>query len=71
MVYGKMFFIMILTHYIVWLFLADVLPLGVNGICYSQADVMCLVGIMADVTVKRQMLSSCFVIGRCYSHLLW
>ena len=53
MVYGKIFFFIILTLILFGCFLADVMPFGVNGRCYCQADVICLVGIMADVIAKR------------------
>ena len=46
--------------------LADVMPISVNGRCYCQEDVICLVWNVADVIAKRQRVILFCCTGRCY-----
>ena len=46
-------FLINIDNYFCFGCLADVMPVCVNGRCYCQADVICLVRIVADVIAKR------------------
>ena len=60
MVYGKMFFFIILTVIFYYDCLADVMPYCVIGRCFCLADVCLPFWNVADVIAKRKMLSSYF-----------
>ena len=60
MVYGKMFYFIILTHFY-YDCLADVMPYCVIGRCFCLADGVFLFWNVADVIAKRKMLSSYFL----------
>ena len=73
MVYGKIFFFIILTlnFLLLLLLLGRCHAILCHGRCYCLADVICLSEIMADVIVNRKMLSYIYKWQMLLPILLW